>query len=197
MLIFRTTWNSSFFSQVMWSCVLEWRPRLPSPSSLLQLSFTTSLHRCGKKELASILCICFYNLSLNLFPCFPGSLLSWPTFPASRLETERFARTITAKSYVFQIIFSTLQPSLNKSCFCLLCSVLQHGSVFCYKMDDVESQLGTNFASKRRQFFHFIYFPVELQVSYEVFLPRSPPSSFRPFVELCLTSPFISRFTCP
>ena len=36
-------------------------------------------------------------------------------------------------------------------------------------MDDVESQLGTNFASKRRQIFHFIYFPVELQVNFEVF----------------------------
>ena len=71
MLIFRTTWNSSFFSQIMWSCVLEWRPRLPSPSSLLQLSFTTSLHRCGKKELA--FCASFSTTCLPIF--FPVFLV--------------------------------------------------------------------------------------------------------------------------
>lgn len=53
-------------------------------------------------------------------------------------------------------------------------------------MDDVESQLGTNFASKRRQTFHFIYFPVELQVNFEVFyrnllLPLPVPSGIMPY----------------
>ena len=36
-------------------------------------------------------------------------------------------------------------------------------------MDDVESQLGKNFALKRPQIFHFIYFPVELQVNFVLY----------------------------